>query len=72
MSKLDFVCEITKLSLDKIFYKVVYHHIICMCDFFDEFRRPFCRGLHKFLMGMLFRILPLLELYTLSTHASSF
>ena len=28
----------TKSSLDKIFYKVVYHHIIYMCDFFDEFR----------------------------------
>jgi len=25
-------------SLDKIFYKVVYHHIIYMCNFFDEFR----------------------------------
>ena len=23
----------TKSSLDKIFYKVVYHHIIYMCDF---------------------------------------
>ena len=38
----------TKLSLDKIFYKFVYHHIIYMCDFFGEFRRLFCRGLHGF------------------------
>jgi hypothetical protein len=36
------------LSLDKIFYKVVYHHIIYMCDFFGEFIRVFCRGLHEF------------------------
>ena len=28
-------------DLDKIFYKVVYHHIIYMCDFFVEFRRLF-------------------------------
>jgi len=34
--------------LDKIFYKVVYHHIIYMCDFFDKFRRLFCHGLHEF------------------------
>jgi len=27
-----------KSSLDMIFYKVVYHHIIYMCDFFREFR----------------------------------
>ena len=35
-----FVCVIsqTKSSLDKIFYKIVYHHIIYMCDFFHEFR----------------------------------
>ena len=38
----------TKSSLDKIFYKIVYHHIIYMCDFFGEFRRLFCRGLHGF------------------------
>ena len=30
-----------KSSLNKIFYKVVYHHIIYMCGFFGEFRRPF-------------------------------
>jgi hypothetical protein len=37
-----------KSSLDKIFYKVVYYHIIYMYDFFGEFRRLFCRGLHEF------------------------
>ena len=48
MSKLDFVYAQTKSSLDKIFYKVVYHHINYICDFFDEFRRLFCHGLHEF------------------------
>ena len=38
----------TKSSLNKIFYKVVHHHIIYMCNFFDEFRRLFWRGLHGF------------------------
>ena len=38
----------TNSSLDKIFYKIVYHHIIYMCDFFYEFRWYFCRGLHEF------------------------
>ena len=38
----------TKLRLNKIFYKVVYHRIIYMCDFFCEFRCLFCRGLHGF------------------------
>ena len=28
----------TKSSLDKIFYKIVCHHIIYMCDFLGEFR----------------------------------
>ena len=28
--------------------KVVYHHIIYMCDFFCEFRRLFFHGLHGF------------------------
>jgi len=40
----------TKSSLDKIFYKGVYHHIIYMCDFFGEFRRIFsvvCMGFHE-------------------------
>ena len=37
-----------KPSLDNIFYKVVYHHIIYMCDFFGEFRRLFCCDLHEF------------------------
>ena len=30
-----------KSSLDKIFYKIVYYHIIYMCDFFGEFRQLF-------------------------------
>ena len=38
----------TKSSLDGIFYKLVYHHINYMCDFFHEFRWIFCRGLHGF------------------------
>ena len=38
----------TKTSLDKMFYKVVYHHIIYMFDFFGEFRRLFCLGFHEF------------------------
>jgi hypothetical protein len=37
------------MSLYKIFYKVMYYHIIYMRDFFDEFRRLFfCCGLHGF------------------------
>jgi len=42
--------------LDKIFYKVVYHHIIYMCDFFDEFRRLFYRSLHGFLQKLWFAL----------------
>ena len=38
----------TKSSLDKIFYKIVYDHIIYMCDFFGEFKWHFCRSLHGF------------------------
>ena len=38
----------TKSSLDKIFYKIVYYHIICMCDFFGKFRRFFGHDLHEF------------------------
>jgi len=37
-----------EINLDKIFYKIVYHHIIYMCDFFCEFRWLFYRGLHGF------------------------
>ena len=36
-----------KSSLDKIFYKVVYHRIIYMCDFFmnlDNFIAVVCTG----------------------------
>ena len=38
----------TKSSLNKIFYKIVYHNIIYMCDFFDKFRQFFCRSLYRF------------------------
>ena len=38
----------TQSSLDKIFYKIVYHHIIYMCDFFGEFRWFFYHSLHGF------------------------
>jgi hypothetical protein len=30
------------MSLYKIFYMVMYYHIIYMRDFFDEFRQLFC------------------------------
>jgi len=36
--------------LDKIFYKVVYHHIIYMCEFLvnlDDFFDVICTGLHE-------------------------
>ena len=46
----------TKSSLDKIFYKVVYHHIIYMCDFFGEFRRLFCYDLHEFSRSLWFAL----------------
>ena len=38
-----------KLSLDRIFCKVVYHHIIYMCDFLvnlDDFLTVVCTGFH--------------------------
>ena len=38
----------TKSSLDRIFYKIVYNHIIYMCNFSCEFRWLFCHGLHGF------------------------
>jgi len=41
----------TKSSLDKIFYKIVYHNIIYMCDFFlvnlDDFFAVVCTGFHE-------------------------
>jgi hypothetical protein len=39
-----------KPSLDKIFYKFVYHHIIYMCEFLlnlDNFFAMVCTGFHK-------------------------
>ena len=44
----------TKSSLDMIFYKVVYYHILYMCDFFSEFRQLFCHSLHGFLRRLWF------------------
>ena len=38
----------TNSSLDKIFYKVMYHHVIYMCDFFYKFRQLSSYGLHEF------------------------
>ena len=43
-----------KLSLDKIFYKIVYHHIIYMCDFFvnlDDFFVVVCTNFHESLVS---------------------
>ena len=39
-----------KSSLDKIFYKIVYHHIIYMCDFLvnlDDYFAIVCIGFHE-------------------------
>jgi len=52
--KLFFYISQTKSSLNKIFYKVVYHHIIYMCDFFSKFRWLFYYGLHGFLWKLWF------------------
>ena len=43
-----------KSSLDKIFYKIVYHHIIYMCDFFVNLDDSFvivCTSFHKDLVS---------------------
>ena len=54
LSKLDFVCYFyisqIKSSLYEIFYKVVYHHVIYMCDFFvnlDDFFNMVCTDFHE-------------------------
>ena len=39
-----------KSSLDKIFYKILYHHIIYMCDFFvnlKDFFTMICTSFHE-------------------------
>ena len=59
----------TKLSLYKIFYKVVYHHIIYMCDFFCEFRWPFCHGLYRFSRRFSFHQICSHQRYTLKTKS---
>ena len=44
----------TKSSLDKNIYKVVYHHIIYMCDFSVNLDNFFCYDLHGFSRRMWF------------------
>ena len=44
----------TKSSLDKIFYKIVYHRIIYMCVFFinlDDFFVVICTSFHECLVS---------------------
>ena len=44
----------TKSSLDTIFFKIVYHHIIYMCDFFvnlDGFFVIICTDFHEDLVS---------------------
>ena len=44
----------TKSSLNKIVYKIVYHHIIYMCDFFvnlDDFFVVVCTSFHESLVS---------------------
>ena len=43
-----------KSSLDRIFYKIVYHHIIYICDFFvnlDDFFVVVCTDFHESLVS---------------------
>ena len=50
----------TKSSLDKIFYKIVYHHIIYMCVFLanlDDFFAIICTGFHEVVIST--RYIPL-------------
>jgi hypothetical protein len=44
----------TKSSFNKIFDKVMYHHIICTCDFCVNFDDFFHLDLHEFLRKLLF------------------
>ena len=42
-----------KSSLDKIFYKIVYHHIIYMCDFLmnlEYFSVVVCMSFHEIMV----------------------
>jgi hypothetical protein len=54
----------TKSSWNKIFYKVMYHHIIYICDFFVEFRWLLCCGLHMFSRRLWF----LLDMFSFSIY----
>ena len=52
----------TKSSLNKIFYKIVYHHIIYMCDFLvnlDDFFVVVCTNFHEIMVST--RYVPMLE-----------
>ena len=43
-----------KSILDKIFYKVVYHHIIYICDFLvnlDDFFAIICTSFHEIVIS---------------------
>ena len=44
----NFYISQTKSSFEKIFYKVVYHHIIYMYNFLVNLDNFFCSGLHRF------------------------
>jgi len=43
----SYISQINSI-LHKIFYKIVYHRIIYMCDFFGKRRWLFGHGLHRF------------------------
>ena len=54
----------TLLRLDKIFYKVVYHHIISMCDFLvnlDDFFAVVCMSFHSSLISIVYIVILFLD-----------
>ena len=54
-NKFYFYISQTKSSLDKIFFKIVYHHIIYMCDFFvnlDDFFVIVCTDFYEDLVSV--------------------
>ena len=62
---INFYISQTKSSFEKIFYKVVYHHIIYMSNFFGEFRQLFYRDLYGFSRRLWF------PSYMFSTYGSA-
>ena len=49
-----------KSSLDTIFYKIVYHHIICMYDFFvnlDDYFVVVCTNFHEVVVSTRYDLL---------------